>query len=1330
MATRYWRGNTGYYDDTNHWAATAGGAVGASVPGPTDNVIFDENSFTLADQVVTLRCLAIPHVCQCYDFDCSAVTNRPTLRMSQFFQISGSIISNVANPMDIDKDPAVDNVSIDMVGTVNATCDLSGWNFADIAWGAGRIMLAKTSTGMTTLLSDIHAPIILLQNVDMNGFDVYSNSFDLRTNLTLSGNLYIGDEFTVGSGWGPRLTTSVDSVITGDGMIIVNAAASISFDPRTTPPALSEIDAFADLYLQGPFNIANLYVGPGVDIEVFRDYNDHYIGSIYAPGTLEQPTGLRSSDQYAVYITIDAAQVYYMAVKNINNNGNSVPIDNMTGGVDEGGNIGWTFPEDSSSSSSFSSSSSSSDSNYSSSSSSSISSEGLVPTDMLYATLYHASEGIPNGLEVVSDNIIPASSLGEEFTQEVEFTFKNSPYYLNPAYGYSLVIYRSDISGNAVSVYQSRLGSGESEGNSAEYYNGTLDQWYLNGAMWMEQEYANPDYFQDTRPAKATAVRFGNAYAYPWSVDSDHQIAVSPEKVIYIQANRITEDAIFLGIGRSFDASKTFEYQDLDFDFDLYTYQTLKIFTAPNDEIIVTVMAQRNSDYLNGMFVFHGTWDNLIMEEFCAFEEGYQSGTKVAVDSDGGMHLVMLFSSDGDLYLDYYSWSAENGLADYQEITNVSSDTDMYFKIAIDSNNDLHLVYTNHVTNGYGTCYVNAVKRTSGIWGSSWQVTNFSDNGDQVITGIAIDLLNDLPVIALQNKDGQINVLKITIEGDNYESGTVYALIYGDYYDQPDPTEYFNKVSIVVHDSNDIRIGYVVIMNGYQQDTEIQFTSAKICTAQIKFGNGGESYPVTIGHWHETLSSDFEMAKLDERDVILWSEINMLDPEELSCKEWAAVTELPENYEPFENYRIPGAVQISDMAGIYSKGHVVYSNGYYYTVYHYSEKDTEEEYLRLERSADGVNWESQDLDFDFETYEIDIDPVLAVASDGTIYVMTSDETYLYEGGEYIYVYYNFFFHGLWDSIELETIQAESDINSYYLVVDSDDILHCLEGSDSLTLNGDRIVETKYVPGVGFLSPETIYEDEFAELYIEEAKIIDDNIHLIFDSYGMDKDTGEWVENVGYFSQTDRQWNSPETVGSFDADRFNGAALEVAPDGTVYIGAITYTELVVWEMTESGPVEIYSIDAPKDFEESYQAFTTIALAYVNSELVLQYSYNDIILDPVMGYYTAQRSVCRKYINGEWEDFDDPLIELWESAAGISMELVNVGATFAMFWSTCYTLDTDYPYQYWSYVYQSSSSSSSSTSSSSSSMSSSSRARVYGTGAFDMHNGGFEFPNGIE
>lgn len=84
--TRYWIGGTGNYSSTGEWAASSGGASGASVPICHDTAIFDANSFSGAGQTVTMD------VRRTAGMDFSAATNNPTFTTSNNFSIFGSLI--------------------------------------------------------------------------------------------------------------------------------------------------------------------------------------------------------------------------------------------------------------------------------------------------------------------------------------------------------------------------------------------------------------------------------------------------------------------------------------------------------------------------------------------------------------------------------------------------------------------------------------------------------------------------------------------------------------------------------------------------------------------------------------------------------------------------------------------------------------------------------------------------------------------------------------------------------------------------------------------------------------------------------------------------------------------------------------------------------------------------------------------------------------------------------------------------------------------------------------------------------------------------------------
>ncbi|MGB3949315.1 MAG: T9SS type A sorting domain-containing protein [Bacteroidia bacterium] len=51
----YWIGNSGNWNDGNHWSLTSGGAPAGCAPSPVDNVIFDANSFTQTNATVLVN---------------------------------------------------------------------------------------------------------------------------------------------------------------------------------------------------------------------------------------------------------------------------------------------------------------------------------------------------------------------------------------------------------------------------------------------------------------------------------------------------------------------------------------------------------------------------------------------------------------------------------------------------------------------------------------------------------------------------------------------------------------------------------------------------------------------------------------------------------------------------------------------------------------------------------------------------------------------------------------------------------------------------------------------------------------------------------------------------------------------------------------------------------------------------------------------------------------------------------------------------------------------------------------------------------------------------
>ena len=87
--TYYWVGGTGDWSDLSHWATTSGGSTfHTQLPGESNDVRFDENSFTAVQQVVTLD----QAYQECRTLDATGVLNNPMIAFKYRFSKAISFI--------------------------------------------------------------------------------------------------------------------------------------------------------------------------------------------------------------------------------------------------------------------------------------------------------------------------------------------------------------------------------------------------------------------------------------------------------------------------------------------------------------------------------------------------------------------------------------------------------------------------------------------------------------------------------------------------------------------------------------------------------------------------------------------------------------------------------------------------------------------------------------------------------------------------------------------------------------------------------------------------------------------------------------------------------------------------------------------------------------------------------------------------------------------------------------------------------------------------------------------------------------------------------------
>ena len=159
--TYYWIGNTGNWADGNHWSLTSGGAASGCVPTPVDSTVFDNNSFSLASQTVTVD--TVSAYCKGMTWT-AGVTGTPVLRNSASlstvtqFNIYGSLTfaTTMSNTMICDVNFRGNQTSV----ITSATRQFCGAVYFESIAGTGTYSIAddfdQTGSGSTLCLKYVY----------------------------------------------------------------------------------------------------------------------------------------------------------------------------------------------------------------------------------------------------------------------------------------------------------------------------------------------------------------------------------------------------------------------------------------------------------------------------------------------------------------------------------------------------------------------------------------------------------------------------------------------------------------------------------------------------------------------------------------------------------------------------------------------------------------------------------------------------------------------------------------------------------------------------------------------------------------------------------------------------------------------------------------------------------------------------------------------------------------------------------------------------------------------------------------------------------------------
>lgn len=232
-AARYWVGNSGDWNDPNHWSATSGGAPGACVPTIYDDVYFDAGSgFTADSKTVTLN----NGNAYCRNMNWTGVANAPIWNKSATWNMEIWGDSIILNP----------------TATLNGTVYAKGTNPAFLkgnTLGNFDIYIDKPG-GSLTLLNDYNN-----NQTAIGVFNGALNASGLTLNLqaidnTFSSNAYANNVFAIDIS---------NSNITANGWRFVGNIANHTLNAANS--SISVVEFFANGLLYDTVNVSGNVAG-------------------------------------------------------------------------------------------------------------------------------------------------------------------------------------------------------------------------------------------------------------------------------------------------------------------------------------------------------------------------------------------------------------------------------------------------------------------------------------------------------------------------------------------------------------------------------------------------------------------------------------------------------------------------------------------------------------------------------------------------------------------------------------------------------------------------------------------------------------------------------------------------------------------------------------------------------------------------------------------------------------------------------------------------------------------------------------------------------------
>jgi alpha-tubulin suppressor-like RCC1 family protein len=292
---KYWIGGTGNWSDVAHWSATSGGVAGTCIPTAADTVIFDANSFSAGNQVVTAD---LDAYCKVMDWTGSNFSPEFSLVRNVIISHKATLVST----LNVERTNRTASLQFITTGN-NVEFDSKKASLITDILFYGTLLTDSLKLLDHMYLSDTNSFLMILgtfitNNDSINaGSMVFLNTYTKNVNL---GSSYIDLTY----GWN-SFTAGTLVLNAGTSTININGHSSFDYfygDGRSYSTVILSSPSDTNTFMSGSNTFTNLQLNAGIELKLTAGTTQTITNNFVAVGTCNDSIRIESTTSGVVAI--------------------------------------------------------------------------------------------------------------------------------------------------------------------------------------------------------------------------------------------------------------------------------------------------------------------------------------------------------------------------------------------------------------------------------------------------------------------------------------------------------------------------------------------------------------------------------------------------------------------------------------------------------------------------------------------------------------------------------------------------------------------------------------------------------------------------------------------------------------------------------------------------------------------------------------------------------------------------------------------------------------------------------------------------------------------